>query len=383
MWDDGHICDGVVIEPEPHAAGERALDLWLTPHGFLKAALAHRARVRSAPDGGTRVTFTVLDTYEVTGLIGPTHLVERIETAIPHPVLGDMPSVTVFHGYRDVGGVQFPSRIEQTRGGHPVLDVTVGAVVPNPPLAILPPREVVGAVAPPVRVELDEVDEGVHYVTGGSHHSVVIEFGDHVAIVEAPLDDARSRAVIDAVRGLLPRKAIRYVINTHHHFDHAGGLRAYVAEGAIVVTHAINRAFYERAWSAPRTILPDRLAAAPRPPEFITVDDWHELTDRRRFIEVYHVAGNTHDEGLLMVWMPRERILIQADAFTPAPPGAEPPGPNPFSVNLYENIERLGLPVDLILPLHGEMATAEDLRQAAGRGDTAVEAGSGVVNRRR
>ena len=90
---------------------------------------------------------------------------------------------------------------------------------------------------PPVRVTTEKLADGIWYLTGGSHHSVLVEFADHVALIEAPQNEERSTAVIAEVKKLTPTKPIRYLVNTHHHFDHSGGLRTYVAEGATIVTH--------------------------------------------------------------------------------------------------------------------------------------------------
>ena len=96
---------------------------------------------------------------------------------------------------------------------------------------------------------------------GPAHHSVAIEFNDHVAIVEAPLNEQRSLAIIEEVRKLAPSKPIRYVINTHPHFDQAGGLRAFVDSGATIITHETNVPFLANALAAPRTQAPDKARA--------------------------------------------------------------------------------------------------------------------------
>jgi glyoxylase-like metal-dependent hydrolase (beta-lactamase superfamily II) len=189
-----------------------------------------------------------------------------------------------------------------------------------------------------------------------------------VIVVEAPLDDERAVAVIAEARRLVPGKPIRAVINTHHHFDHSGGLRAFAAEGIPVITHETNRAFFETALMAPATMTPDRQQAARRSVVVEGVRDKRVLTDGERTVEIHHMAGNPHADGLLMVYLPAERLLIQADAFTPGPPNAPPPAIiNPLSVNLADNITRLGLSVDRLLPLHGRMVPLADLRRAVGR----------------
>jgi glyoxylase-like metal-dependent hydrolase (beta-lactamase superfamily II) len=188
--------------------------------------------------------------------------------------------------------------------------------------------------------------------------------------VEAPLNDERATAVIAEARRLVPGKPIRAVINSHHHFDHAGGLRAFAAEGIGVITHETNRAFFETALVAPATMTPDRQQAAQRKVAVEGVRDKRVLTDGARAVEIHHMAGNTHADGLLLVYLPKERLLIQADAFTPGPPNAPTPAIiNPLSVDLADQITRLGLSVDRLLPLHGRMVPLADLQRAIGRGN--------------
>jgi glyoxylase-like metal-dependent hydrolase (beta-lactamase superfamily II) len=159
------------------------------------------------------------------------------------------------------------------------------------------------------------------------------------------------------------------VINSHHHFDHSGGLRAAAAEGATVITHEINRAFLDRALAARATIAPDHMATSGKKPAPVEgVRDKRVLSDGTRSVEIHHIAGNTHHDGLLMVYLPNERLLAQADTFTPPPAHTPPPmPPNPFTVNLVDNLVRLGLTVDRLLPLHGRIVPLADLHQAAGR----------------
>src|SRR5262249_16009199 len=90
--------------------------------------------------------------------------------------------------------------------------------------------------------------------------SVLVEMGDHLVLIEGPQDDARADAVIAEAKKLVPNKPIKYVVNTHRHFDHAGGLGALAAEGAIIITHDANKAFLDQSLAAPRTVQPDKLA---------------------------------------------------------------------------------------------------------------------------
>jgi glyoxylase-like metal-dependent hydrolase (beta-lactamase superfamily II) len=356
-----------VAQPQPAAVEERTMEIWSTPHGFIKAALANNA-TSTAANGGSEVSFTIGGKYKYVGTLNAQNQVERVRTWIDNAVLGDTLVETTFSDYRDFGGVKFPGRIVRTQGGHPVLDITVAQVTANPASAgaFAVPEAVVAFKPPVVNVEVEKLAAGVYYLRGGSHHSLAIDQADHVVVVEGPQSEERAVAVIAKVKETIPNKPIRYVVNSHVHFDHSSGLRPFVDEGATVVTHALNRPYYEQAWAAPRTLNPDRLAKSGKRATFETFTDKHVLTDGKRTIELYEIAGNGHNDAFLMVFLPAEGILSQVDAWAPLAPNAPPPAaPSPFAVNLYENVQRLKLPVKQIAALHGPgVATLADLRAA-------------------
>ena len=351
-------------QPQPAAVEERVMEIWTTPHGFLKAAAANNATSQPADDGSD-VTFTA-DGHRYVGRINALNEVERVQTWIDNPVLGDTPVEFTYSDYRDFGGVMFPGRIQRTQGGHPVLDITVSSVAANPTLDLQVPEAVRSFTPPAVNVIVDKLATGVYYMRGGSHHSLVIDQADHIVVVEGPQNEARSEAVIAKAKETVPNKPIRYLVNTHAHFDHSGGLRTYVDEGATIVTHMMNRPYYEQAWAAPHTINPDRLAKSNKTATFETVSGRHVLTDGKRPIEIHEITGSGHNDGFLMVYLPAEGILFESDAYTPAAPNAPPPSaPNPYSVNLNENIQRLKLNVRQFAPGHGPgVATVANLRAA-------------------
>ncbi len=157
------------------------------------------------------------------------------------------------------------------------------------------------------------------------------------------------------------------MVNSHHHFDHAGGLRACAAEGATILTAAENKPYYEKVWAMPHTLSPDRLAKAPKKPVIEAVADKRVLTDGTRTLELYHVQGSNHANTMLIGYLPKEKVLIEADVYNPAPPNAAPGPVINESVNLYDNIKRLKLDVQQVAPLHGRLVTISDLQKAIGQ----------------
>jgi glyoxylase-like metal-dependent hydrolase (beta-lactamase superfamily II) len=184
-------------------------------------------------------------------------------------------------------------------------------------------------------------------------------------VIEAPLNEERSTAILAELRQRFGKRRIVGVVNTHAHFDHAGGLRAFVAAGVPVITHEANAAYYATAWKQPRELNPDRMAKSRRHASFRTFTDKLVLEDAARPVEIHAIQGSGHNDAFAMIWLPAEKILIEADAYTPTPAGAKPPPVvNPLWLNLDENIRRLNLPVERIQPLHGAVKTIGEFRAA-------------------
>ena len=362
--------------PQPAAAELRQLEIWLTPHGFIKVAMAANPMAVSRTEREKRVTvvsFTALGKYRVNGAVNDQNLVERVQTWVPNPVLGDMVLETRYTDYKDFGGVKFPTLIHAHQGdthqrhaGHNSLEITVSNVQANVRGAALTvPDAVRQATVPQVPVESQKLADGVWFLAGGSHNSLAVEFRDFVAVVEAPRDEERSLAVIEEVMKLIPNKRIRYLVNTHHHFDHSGGIRTYVEEGATIITHEGNRDFYDQVVfsQAPRTLMPDRLSLAPRLPPFQTtietLTEQYALSDGARTMEFHHVRGLNHNANMLIAYLPKEKIMVNADLYSPRGPG-NPAAPNASSVTLYENIKRLKLDIATIAPIHGRVVPMSD-----------------------
>ena len=389
---------GTNTTPQPAAAAQRQLELWLTPHGFVKAAMAAAnpvmlVRYEGGEGGGAKrrvtvISITALEKYRVNATINAENVIERVQTWIPNPVIGDMYYETVYSNYRDFAGVKFPARFHHhddwddtssgnpvVRGGHHGFDLTITGVQANVcGDAVTVPDAVQKAAIPPVRVESQKLADGVYLLGGGSHNSVAVEYRDFVAVVEAPLNEERSLAVIAEVRKLIPNKRIDYVVNTHHHFDHSGGLRTYVHEEAsTIITHRGNRDFYGQevlSLKAQRTLQPDRLSLYP-PEEaaegyrFETLVEKYTLSDGTRTMDVHNMQGLNHAEGMLIAYRPKEKIVIEADMYNAPATGPLPPA-TAAAKTFLNNLRRLKLDVTSIVPIHGPVIPFGDFMKVMG-----------------
>ena len=345
-------------QPNPGSQMERMLALWATPQGFVKAAMANNATTKGA-GGATEVSFTVGGKYKMTGTISANGQVETVTTWIDQPIVGDMAVVTKYTAYKDFGGVMFPSHILQTQDGYPSLDLTISAVTANPAFTLDVPQNVRTFTPPQEKVDSQKMADGVYYLTGGSHHSMVIEMKDYIVVEDVPLTVARATAVLTKAKELVPNKPIRYVVTSHHHWDHLGGIRTGMNEGATIITYQSNKAFLERVAKTQHTINPDPLSASKKGAKIQGVGAKYVITDGNRTIELHLLTGYEHTGDMLVLYLPKEKILAEPDAFTPPPQAGTPLVRTaiPYAKALYDNLQRLKLDVQVICPLHGNRTT--------------------------
>lgn len=372
---DGDVAFNILPDGRAQRVGaaiatDRINELLYHPVGLLQRALEPGSSVVPITTNEGRlfrinVGYNEVDLFVDRATLLPTMTLKYVS----HPMLGDVLMETEYDDWREVDGVKLPMHIVQRLDGRWTLsDIRLTAARINADvsdLAAPPDVRTAPVPQPAVVITVDTIAPGIWYLAGQSHHSVVIEMRDHMLLVEAPQGDARTLAVIARARQLRPDKPLRAVINTHHHFDHAGGIRAAMSEGLRIITQAGNVAFYRDLARRRFGITDDARAREPRAPTIEGVATKRVLTDGTRRVELHHIRGNPHASTLLMVYLPAEQFLIQADTYNPPAPNVTNPPVPVFAPNLVANVDRLGLQVDRVIGIHGPIIPMSEVRLAA------------------
>ncbi len=310
----------------PTDAWGEQLEIWLTPWGFLRGAAAGPATVKSQKiDGAAYKVVTWVPAqkapsgqpYRVVGYIGPENLVERVETWVEHPILGDLHVENTYSNYQDAGGLQVPGRISQSRVGMEVFVAVVTSARANPPdvaqlMTPASPRVAGATTTPPSAIGSEKLVAGVYRITG-DYAALAVELRDYVVVLGGGDNEARGLAILAETKRLFPKKPIKYVVNTHPHFDHAAVLPPFAAEGITILTDDPNRYFLEQALGSPRTLVGDALAKSRRKPKVESVVEQMVLGDSTRSVELHHLEKFDHSDGMLVAYLPKEKILFTAD----------------------------------------------------------------------
>ncbi|HTB20542.1 MAG TPA: MBL fold metallo-hydrolase [Bryobacteraceae bacterium] len=362
-----------------------SLEFYITPWGFLKGAAENNATASHRKLEGK--SYTVLTwspavkapsgkSYVVNGYVDDKNMVDRVETWLGENIMGDMHIVATYSGWKDFAGVMAPSKIVQTRGGWPFFEVNVTAAKANPSdLATLAPAPAGRPGGPggggppnpaPMNVTSEKLGDGLYRLTtgAGSYDSVIVEFKDYIMMLEAGQSEARALAYVAETKKLIPNKPIRYVMNTHPHSDHTGGLPVLVAEGATIITQKNNEEFLDKSLNNPRTLMNDTLAKNPRKAKFETVAEKKVYSDGTRTVEMYHIFPAPHSNGLIIAYIPKEKVIFQGDfSVNPGEPA------NDHVKALVPVLERLNLDFDRYINVHASAApqTKADVWKAMGK----------------
>ena len=351
-------------------ATARARDAREIPLLLLRQASERVATLRSL---GTRmegdnkqeiIAFSQPDGTEVTLTFdGKTHLLAKVEILQDNGVNGDEVLSSGFSDYRPVNKILFPHRRIDSRNGTLFRELAYEVNLDTHPADALfdLPK---GYVAPSTSAEKPAVELAHNVYRIQSNNSLAVLFKDYVFVVEAPNASRDSEAAIATIRSLAPGKPIRYLTVTHHHEDHAGGARPFMAIGATIVTTPENRRFFERMASASHTIRPDELTKKPRPPWIETFEKKRVFSDGEQTLELYSIGPNSHVNEMVLAYLPNQRLLYQGDALILPNSGHDIPKATRLTAEVATKIKELGLQPAIITDVHGRVATADDYRES-------------------
>lgn len=306
-----------------------------------------------------------------------TRLVSKFETLGVDRVMGDAVTETIFSGYRTEGGRLVPTQRSIVIAGEPAIEVRFEAMVFN---ATLDDRQfsMPDGLRPttfPTPAPVTKLAERIHLANAGGYNVLFVDFAEYVFVMEAPGNDRISRQVIEQVAKTLPGKPIRYVAVTHHHDDHAGGIRTYMAAGATLIVAPGERAHFESASRSRFRVEPDALALNPKAPRFEVLEGGRRvLSDGVTTVEILDIGSGPHVDAMLVAYIPKERMLFQGDLLN-RPPNGDVPIANATTIHFAEWLEKQKLVVERIVPVHGTVTTMEELRMAVDAARKTIGAG--------
>jgi len=350
---------------------------WL-PHNLLISAHERSVQLRSLGRANFDnrphdvITYANEDGQQVTiYLDARTHFVSKFELLTSDPYFGDSVQEIIFPGHRAVGQFQVPTARLTRLMGEVVEEIPYTEVSFNKTYGDEMFKAPAGFAAPPAAAApvetppFNKLAENVYLIRGGGYNVLAIGFKDHVMVVETPGGDQTSREVIARVKELMPGRPIKYAAVTHHHDDHAGGVRTYIAEGATIITPPGERDFFARVAAARNfTLNPDTLTRSPRPLVWETLQNGKRVfTDGAQTVELYDIGSGPHTDEMIVAYLPKEKIIFQGDLLNRPDDGRAVPG-NATTAHFADWLKKSGLAVERIVGVHGPVATLDDLHKA-------------------
>lgn len=368
------------------------------PDLLLVDVLAERATLRAAgaSGDGERVDVT-LDGETLSLYFDPAaQYLKSVEYLLDLPLQGDALVRWVYEGWRTVTGLgPYPAGYRIEINDRTYKSVECDTVRPgvNPALAALPDDIPIpeapaaagdGETPPPADPPLPEPREladGVWLVPNirSGFHPLLVAFDDFSVVVDAPsgwyeLDQLPAynwaagetassvgERLLAVAREQLPDRPLKYLVLTHWHSDHAGGLRPLVEAGVTLVAAPETLAVAERALARTHSLVPDALAGHPVEPERIAVTNRHVIEGGGRALELINVGDNPHAKGMLVAWLPTERILYQSDLFEPLPERFFPSTERMPVMRWFVNwLDASGLEPERIYAIHGTARVTDE-----------------------
>ncbi len=369
-WDELRGAFNVIPNVPPSNLRRR---IRIVPHLMVLNALDRSSRLRylGAATFDNRphsvVSYSNEDGLEISLYFDDkTGLLSKNEYLFTDPFTGDTVSEMVYTGYRQENGRMVPTGRKDLLSGELVGDTKFTEVRFNAPLTddnFKLPAGLKAAAPAPAAQPFTKYSENVYTVTAGGYNVLAVGFKDQVFVMEAPGGDGASRQAIAEIKKLFPGKPIRYVAVTHHHDDHAGGIRTYIAEGVTLLALPGEKAFFEKVAQSKFTIDPDSLSLNPKPMKMEVIEKGKRvITDGTTTVELIDIGPGGHTDEMLVAYLPNEKLVFQGDLVN-RPANNDPPTINATTVHFVNWLSGSGLNVERVIGVHGPPSTREELNQ--------------------
>ncbi len=312
-----------------------------------------------------------------------THLPTRLEQFLIDPAAGDSVLALAFSDYRKEGALNLPHRVLELRPPGSETEYTVQRIAVNQPIddkafaipaGLVPPTAAPAAPNGVVELAMDV------YLVPNQYESIFVVFDDYVLVLEGGGSNGQTSNTIDRIRATAPGKPIRYVVATHFHNDHIGGLRNFIAEGSTIVTTKDAVGPIRALAHAPAShLFPDTLSRAPKEPVIETVDRDRVFRDAHHEVRIHQVGPSPHVAQILIAQLPKERILFEGDLLDM--PDGQPVAGGDDTRDFAAKVKALGLGFDRIVPVHGIPGPASHLDLSLQRSAARQQCGTGVRRR--
>lgn len=339
------------------------------PHLIVRDAMRrapgarHLGVVRSEGVDHDVVSFTNEDNANLSLYIdSKSGRLAKVEVLTSDPFEGDAVIETIF-----TGADAIPTGRVTRVGGAMTEDLKYAKYELNaaiPETAYTMPADYAEFRAPAQTDPVQKHGDGIYTVNAGGYNVLFVDFTDHIFVMEAPGGDNVSRQAIAAIKRTIPNKPIKYIAVTHHHDDHAGGLRAYIAEGATVIALPIEKPFFEKVVTSKFLLNPDTLSREPKPLKVEVISDGRRvLTDGTRTVELHDIGPGPHTEQMLVAYLPAIKAVYQGDLLN-RPANGDYPIANDTSVHFLKWIDSQKFAVEKTIPVHGTVTTMDEFRKA-------------------
>jgi glyoxylase-like metal-dependent hydrolase (beta-lactamase superfamily II) len=342
------------------------------------------------------VSFTDTGTMFTILFDSQTHLPAAIRTRDDDNINGDSSYDLVLGDWKAVGGAKLALSLSYQINGVEVAklnyrDVAANPAIPDDAFAISDAVRNAAAAFPPATgnvpyqwvlrrlfltrlldsdnviypngggLKLVELAPNVQHVEGGTANNLIVAMKDYLVIFDAPYGELQSRWTIDAAKTRYPGKPIKYLVLTHHHMDHTGGMRTFVAEGATIIVPAPDKGYFEKDIAAPRTLVPDDLQRKPASAAIVEVkdNDLMSIKDDTDEIRLYNIS-NPHVQGMIIGHVVRGNVVYVTDLISPRGPVER----SPATVSVGDVLRKVGITGAVIAGGHGTTAKQADIAAA-------------------